>query len=80
MDTQTQVKGLLSDVELELPLIVSRVKAVSEALGLAHASGGDLGDEVQFHRGLHWILNDTVEEFKDICKRISEGTSLAFKS
>lgn len=53
-----------------LPFIISKVEAVAQALLLAYASSGDIGDEEQFHRGLHWILYDAVRELKVISEQL----------
>jgi hypothetical protein len=68
MDT----KKLQEEVELSeeldkdhLPMIISKVEAVSQALFLAY-SDDEEGDDAQFFRRLHWILDDAVGEFRVI--------------
>ena len=79
MYAQTQIEDLLSDVELKLPVIVSKVEAVSQALFSAYINSDEICDEVQFYRGLHWILDDAVAEFKKIREQLSEDGDASLK-
>ena len=61
-----------------LPLIVSKVEAVSQALFLAYTDDEE-GDNAQFFRGQHWILDDAVGELKVISEQLCGDTSIPSK-
>jgi hypothetical protein len=62
-----------------LPLIISKVDAVAQALFLAYVGSREICDEEQFYRGMHWILDDAVRELKFISEQLCGDTSFSPK-